>query len=320
MPRLRSPCYVPACAISRSDEGGCVKLTWLADEFRSAGLKVAEVAGWEDRGSHWLTGRPVGAIQHHTAAPVPFPLRTLTTPLIRCNFNVKTDGTVHVIAAGSCNFSAGEGDERILDEVRSDISPSGTALARGMATDFGGNAFFINNETDHLGEVQPITDAQYEAALRCWIVIFTKLGWHPNRLIAHGEWRAVKSDPKWNEKDCHQNLEDMRADLATALAGGRLSLGEIGTVLEEDTMLPLRFTDGFSEPSGKGRTRKREDVKVLQAMLGLADGDIDGKYGAETARKVKAIAGGNGKTVDGLAYVKIQETYLAAFFRSTDNG
>lgn len=62
---------------------------------------------------------------------------------------------------------------------------------------------------------------------------------------------------------------------------------------EDDTMLPLNFTDGFSEPSGKGRTRKREDMKLLQALLGMSDTDIDSKYGDEAVRRVKAICGGS---------------------------
>ncbi len=73
---------------------------------------------------------------------------------------------------------------------------------------------------------------------------------------------------------------------------------------EDDTMLPLHFTDGFSEPSGKGRTRKRDDVKLLQPLLGMSDTDIDGKYGDETVRRVKAICGGDGKTVNGRCYIK----------------
>jgi hypothetical protein len=116
-------------------------------------------------------------------------------------------------------------------------------------------------------------------------------------------------------------MEDMRADLAVALAGGRRSVRRSTTITEEDdTMLPLHFTDGFNEPTGQGRTRKRDDVKVLQAMLGFTDDDIDGKYGDGTVAKVKAIAGGNGKTVDGKAYVRIQEEYLQSFLRSSDNG
>lgn len=182
-----------------------------------------------------------------------------------------------------------------------------------------GNPLFINNETDHLGHGEPIPDVQYNAVLTCWLVIFTRMGWSANRLIAHGEWRSRKPDPAWNEKDCHANLEDMRSDLAAGLGGAPLRK-RTSLVEEDDTMLPLVLTDGFNEPTGKGRTRKREDVKVLQAMLGLADGDIDGKYGAETARRVKAICGGNGKTVDGACYVKVQENYLMSFLRGGDNG
>jgi hypothetical protein len=184
-----------------------------------------------------------------------------------------------------------------------------------------GNPLFINNETDHLGKGQPIPDVQYDAVVKCWVVIFKRMGWHPNRLIAHGEWRARKPDPAWNAKNSHTNMEDMRADLAVALAGGRRSVRPSTTIPEEDdTMLPLHLTDGFNEPTGQGRTRKRDDVKVLQAMLGFSDDDIDGKYGEETVRKVKAIVGGNGKTVDGKAYIRIQEEYLQSFLRSSDNG
>ena len=89
---------------------------------------------------------------------------------------------------------------------------------------------------------------------------------------------------------------------------------------KDDTMLPFHFTDGFDEPEGPGRTRKREDVKVLQAMLGFSDEDIDGKYGDETVRNVKAIVGGDGRTVDGEAYIKIQEAYLRSFLQSSDSG
>jgi hypothetical protein len=298
-----------------------MKLTWLADEFRRAGLRVAEESGWEDRGAHWRTGRPFGAIQHHTAAPVPFNVRALTTPLIKCNFNVKPDGTVHVIAAGSCNFSSGSGSQVVLDEVRKDISPPGTAKERGLLENVGGNPLFINNETDHLGKGQPIPDVQYDAVIKCWVVIFTRMGWHPNRLIAHGEWRSRKPDPAWNAKNSHANMEDMRADLAVALAGGQRSVRRSTTITkEDDTMLPIHFTDGFNEPTGQGRTRKRDDVKVLQAMLGFTDDDIDGRYGKETVAKVKAMVGGNGKTVDGKAYIRIQEQYLQSFLRSSDNG
>lgn len=296
-----------------------MKLVWLAEEFRRAGLKVVEVPGWEDRGSHWHPGRPVGAIQHHTAPPVPFNVRTLTTPLIRCNFNVKSDGTVHVIAAGSCDFSSGSGSQVVLDEVRKDVSPSGTAKARGLLENVDGNRLFINNETDHLGAGEPIPEVQYDAVIRCWVVIFQQMEWHPNRLIAHGEWRSRKPDPAWNDKDSHSNMEDMRADLATALGGGRRSVQHVEIPQEEDTLLPFRFTDGFNEPKAGGRPAKREDVKLLQAMLGFSDSDIDGKYGEETARRVKAVVGGNGKTVDGAAFVKIQEQYLKSFLRSGDN-
>jgi hypothetical protein len=298
-----------------------VKLTWLADEFRGVGLHVVEEPGWERRGKAWLRGRPIGAVQHHTAAPVPHNVRGLYEPkLIKCNFNVKPDGTVHVIAAGSCNFSTGEGSEVVRKETAKSIAPSDTAEARRLKNNAGGNSWYINNETDHLGDGGPIPKVQYEAVLNCWLVIFEEMGWPAERLIAHGEWTDRKRDPKWNDKNSHHNLEDLRADLRSALGGGRSRLQAVAIEEDIDTMLPFHFTDGFSEPTGKGRTRKREDVKLLQGLLGVSDADIDGKYGEETVRRVKAICGGDGKSVDGNSYLKIQENYLMSMLKVGGNG
>ena len=302
-----------------------MKLSWLADGFRSAGLRVVEEPDWEDRGKAWLRGRPIGALQHHTAEPVPYPVRSLYKPVrIKCNFNVKPDGTVHVIAAGSCNYSTGPGSITVRKETATGLAPSNTAKARGLDNDAGGNAWYITNETDHLGDGGPIPKIQYDAVLKCWLVIFEEMGWAAEKLIAHGEWTDRKTDPKWNDKNSHENLQDLRADLRAALGGGRPRLMTAPTQEkkeeDDDTMLPLHFSDGFSEPTGKGRTRKREDVKLLQALLGMSDTDIDGKYGDETVHRVKAICGGDGKTVSGECYIKIQESYLMSFLRDTGNG
>jgi hypothetical protein len=296
-----------------------MRLTWLGDEFRALGLRVVEEPDWKDRGSDWLAGRPIGGVQHHTAPPVPYNVRGLYKARIKCNFNVKPDGTVHVIAAGACNFSTGPGSKRVLEETLDDLSPSNTAKARGLEDDTSGNRWYINNETDHLGDGGPIPEVQYEAVLACWLAIFRRMGWNPNRLIAHGEWTSRKPDPKWNGKNSHQNLEDLRTDLAAALGGGGTTIKAV-IKEDDDAMLPLHFSDGFSEPTGQGRTQKREDVKVLQALLGMSDEDIDGRYGQETADKVAAICGGDGRTVDGDCYIKLQENYLLSFMRSGGNG
>lgn len=298
-----------------------MKLIWLAEEFRSVGLRVVEEPDWEDRGKAWLRGRPIGGLQHHTAKPVPYPVRSLYKPVrIKCNFNVKSDGTVHVIAAGSCNYSTGEGSLLVRKETAKGIAPSDTAKARRLENDAGGNSWYITNETDHLGDGGQIPQAQYDAILKCWLVIFEKMGWPAERLIAHGEWTDRKTDPRWNKKNSHENLEELRADLRKALGGEIVRLTTVPTEEEDDTMLPLHFTDGFSEPTGKGRTRKREDVKLLQAMLGMSDVDADGKYGDETVRRVKAVCGGDGKLVDGDCYIKIQESYLMSLLRDAGNG
>ena len=46
------------------------KLTWLPEVLKSAGLKVAEVRGWQARGRREM-GTVVGVMCHHTAGPGP---------------------------------------------------------------------------------------------------------------------------------------------------------------------------------------------------------------------------------------------------------
>lgn len=68
--------------------------------------------------------------------------------------------------------------------------------------------------------------------------------------------------------------------------------------------LPLKDGDGLS----RGRLDRREDVYLLQTMLGFVGGDLDGRYGSGTAAAVKPYdpAGGDGKVCDGRTYAAIQ--------------
>ena len=98
-------------------------LTWLTSVLRAAGLKVAEVDGWESRGIGDVQD-VAGVICHHTAGPrqgnMPS-LRTLvqgrpdlTGPLAQLGLG--RDGTFYVIAAGRCHH-AGKGDSGELVRV-----------------------------------------------------------------------------------------------------------------------------------------------------------------------------------------------------------
>jgi hypothetical protein len=216
------------------------KLVWLADVFRAKGIAVVEEPEWKKRGRAWKGpgGLPEGGVQHHTAPPVPFPVKglypkplgTLDKGRIKCNWNVKQDGTLHLIAAGACNFSTGPGSSVVLEDVKADKPPSGTAISRQLMDDMDGNPFFLNNETDHPGDGSPIPDAQYRTVVLAWVAICEKLGWPPAKVIAHGEWTRRKPDPAWNGKNPHENLQIIRADIAAALQGGP-------GVLKQDSVL-----------------------------------------------------------------------------------
>lgn len=132
---------------------------WLARDFRAAGLEVIEVEGWENRGRPASTGHfnPDGPVtDHHTgvtsSATSPGPtLRTLIEgrpdlPGPLCQWSVRHDGVVVVIAAGRANH-AGR------------VGRSGVA---GMPLGADGNALALGDEIDTNG-TQTMPDAQRRA-------------------------------------------------------------------------------------------------------------------------------------------------------------
>ncbi len=73
---------------------------------------------------------------------------------------------------------------------------------------------------------------------------------------------------------------------------------------DDMAFLPLKDGDGLS----RGRPERREDVYLLQSMLGFTGSGLDGRYGAGTAAKVKpfTIPASDGKTCGGRTYAAIQ--------------
>ena len=264
-------------------------LTWLADAFRAQGLTVVEEPGWQTRGQPWAAGEPSAGMQHHTAPPVPFPPTALYSDgRIKCHFNVKPDGTVHVIAAGRPNYSSGSGSKIVLDEARRSIAPSGTAAARGLWDSGNMNPHYIGNETDHLGDGSPIPAVQLDAVVRCWRAICGRLGWPPARIVGHAESTRRKIDPRWNGLDPH-----------VAMVALRMMIGD-----EEDDV----FRRGDQGP----------DVRRLQEGLLAAGYDlpvfgVDGDYGQETADAVAAYKGDEGFDGDGES---LRDVWAARLFTS----
>jgi hypothetical protein len=217
-------------------------------------------------------------MQHHTAPPVPFPVDRLYPPgagydiingqrvyRIKANWNVKPDGTVHVIAAGACNYSSGPGSSVVLGETMRSIAPSGLAVTRMLRDDTSGNSWYLNNETDHVGNGGPIPAAQLDAVVRCWAAICVRLDWTPARIVAHAEWTARKIDPRWNGQDAHEALLSIRAATAALFSGDT----------EEDYLYPINLKDGSEEqrPTANGFIRSMQ-AKLRQ--MGVKGGGTGG--------------------------------------------
>jgi N-acetylmuramoyl-L-alanine amidase len=166
-----------------------VQLTWLADELRSAGLRVQGDEGWLERGRPWAFD-PVGVLMHHTAfrATGADPQPALATvrdgrPGLRgplCHVLVARDGTCHVIYAGRANHA-------------------GEARPSGPVEGGDGNASYVGIEIDYAPQ-QPFsqrpTAAQLDASVVAAAAIVARLGNGADHVRYHSETSlAGKWDP-----------------------------------------------------------------------------------------------------------------------------
>jgi hypothetical protein len=195
------------------EKEGTVRLDWLADVHRDAGLAVVEHTGWATRTLRPFDEyHPVGLLNHHTAGykvltayPGP-PYYSNTSLQDKCNITIRGDGTVVVLNAGWAKDS-GYGDRRVLAAVRAGQpapAPTDTyssldpVTPGGANPGVGGNAWFIDNEVQHLGNGTYIAGAQRDALIRSNAAVLAHLGWDPaTRLIGHREWTTRKVDPRW---------------------------------------------------------------------------------------------------------------------------
>lgn len=278
-----------------------MRLLWLADTLRDAGLEVVEEPGWRTRGRDW---NPIGAMQHHTAPPVPYSVTALypTRPWewrIKCNLYTTTTGRVHVIAAGRTNYSSGPGSSVVLRETMADIAPINSARIRHLSDNTNMNLYYINLESNHAGDGSALPQVHHDAIVALWSAIFDRMDWSPNRLIAHAESTYRKVDPYWNGRNAHDNLTILRNELAGTMP-----------IVEDPMLTPFYLYDGYTDPppGSLGRTRKRSDVMILQSYLNV---EPDGWYGPDTKSRVADLCGTTGDEVNGVDWVKIEAAYLA---------
>ena len=185
-----------------------------ADEILAAlkrwGITYHETPSWRTRhnGSGW--GDVQGFLWHHTGddAADDVDLRIvrdgragLPGPL--CQFGLRDDGSVDLVAAGAANH-AGGGDPLVLAAVsRGNYGayPPKSRYAHGQAGSVGGNAHFYGVETYYSGTHKPTGPVARTMPLLAAAIIDaldridnTK-SWSAKSAIGHKEWQRGKVDP-----------------------------------------------------------------------------------------------------------------------------
>lgn len=160
-----------------------MRLLWLADVLRAAGLTVHEVVGWRERGS--ATYNPVGIICHATAGSSTSTDAGEISVLLNgsnsapppiAQLYLSRSGAWHVVASGRCNHAR--------------TGQPGTPLV-GV-----GNSGLIGVEAQNNNAGQPWPAVQLDAYQRGVAAICKRMGWSASRAIAHREHQPNgKTDP-----------------------------------------------------------------------------------------------------------------------------
>jgi len=249
-------------------------LTWLPQVLKDAGLKVALVDGWQDRGDGDI-GKVLGIICHHTAGPRNGNMPSLGTlikgrpdlPGPLSQVGLGRDGTYFVIAAGRCNH-AGKGSWK------------------GITT---GNSSFIGIEAENTGLSNdvPWPDVQLDAYHRGAAAILKHVGQGAEFCAGHKEFAL----PGGRKDDPDFDMIAFRSAVAAVLGG----------VAPPPTLIPA--AESPAQPGGSvGRPTLRRGssgdlVKQVQAKVGVV---ADGTFGAKTEAAVRAFQRSHGMVPDGI--------------------
>jgi peptidoglycan hydrolase-like protein with peptidoglycan-binding domain len=235
-------------------------LTWMADALLQAGLKVAPVAGWEQRGRRDM-GAVLGVLCHHTAGPRSGNMPSLATliegrpglqgPLAQLGLG--RDGTFYLVAAGLCNHA-------------------GSGVSQGITA---GNTHLIGIEAENTGLAgDPWPEVQIKAYQHGAAALLRHIGRGSAFCIGHKEWApGRKSDPSFD-------VGPFRAAVEGILSGGIAPLAPI----------PFQEQAAASGQATPRPTLRRgmvnEFVKPVQRQCGLPD---DGWFGALTEAAVRQV-------------------------------
>lgn len=254
-------------------------LTWLLQVLQDAGLKVAPVNGWENRGDGDV-GKTVGVICHHTAGPRNGNMPSMNTllngrpdlPGPLAQLGIGRDGTFYVIAAGRCNHA-------------------GKGTWQGVTT---GNSSFIGIEAENTGlsNDTPWPDVQMDAYRRGVAAILKRVGKPAEFCAGHKEYAL----PAGRKDDPDFDMVAFRAGVAAILAG----------TAPAHTLIPAAEPPPQPGASPGRPTLRRpstgELVKQMQAKIGVVP---DGDFGAKTEAAVRAFQQAHGLVPDGIVGPKM---------------
>jgi hypothetical protein len=269
-----------------------MRLLWLVDVLRSAGLTVHEVDGWRTRGSAEFN--PHGIMCHETrgsrnstdAGEIRVLLNgSATAPPPIAQLYLSRTGHWHVVASGRCNH-----------------------VRTGWAGPFKGigNTGLIGIEAQHaLGE--PYTNTQYGSYVRGVRAIRRHTGWaiggHKEHQPAGYGHSSTKTDPSFN-------MDQFRRDVAAVPAPEENIMPAL-TDTQQQQLLKL-ITDinyilwrGAQKPDGSGRTDFRQyfyDIEELLVTLKANQQAMSGKDWVDEKQIVDGVmAGLGGKNLDDVA-------------------
>ena len=297
----------------------------VVDLLRSRGVDVIVETGAFGRGFNFPTGIVGGMLHHwgslaatsgaiHAGHCYPKSQGGLRTDeRINCNWFSDRSGTLHLIADGASNYSSCYGVKQILDEVREDRWPGGSARERGLHNNsICGNKYFWNMEAEHAGDGSPMPDVQ-ELAIATLVASMSEiLGQSIQQTIGHLEWTDRKIDPRWEGPG--NRTPAIRLEAQNILDGGvptPIPPQETTTMNMPPT---IHYGDGAwnTTPSGSGGRKSMAfyvgNAQALLTIRGFIDEKseddgaipVDQKYGHGTEAAVEGFQITVGLDPDGI--------------------
>lgn len=271
------------------------KLTWLPTVLKNAGLKVAEVDGWPNRGRSEM-GTVKGVMCHHTATHDPQKRNIPTLNVLinghgdlpgpLCQLGLGRDGTFFVIAAGRGNH-AGSGEWQGIE--------AGNSSFIGIEAENGGPKRKDKNGNTIPADAWPAV--QLDAYRRGVAAILTHIGQPAIMCCGHKEYAR----PEGRKNDPHAvDMDDFRSEVSAIMSG----------TAQRPILIPK------SDPKGRPTLWRRSSanpkflVEEVQKKVGIKGKKVDGIFGPMTEAAVREFQRAHGLVPDGIVGPKTWEKLI----------